>query len=290
MFFGRTDLAYEVNERYMKEHAPEGAPDGVETEQEDFDNLWINRIKIINENGSKVLDRPVGSYITIHVPDIRYDNEAYENACKKISEEIRRLVDITDNDRVLVVGLGNRSITPDALGHEVVSHIMVTNHIKEQRPELLGEDFRAVCAIAPGVLGMTGIESAEIIKSVCDRIKPKAVIVADALAAADFDRICTTFQICDTGIQPGAGVGNNRSEINEQTLNAKVIAIGVPTMIDAKNLMSDDMRESEGASTLMVTPRDIDLVIKKTGMTIAGGINLAVHKNVTLEDINEYVG
>ena len=167
---------------------------------------------------------------------------------------------------------------------------MVTSHIKEHQPKLLDDNFRSVSAVSPGVLGTTGIESADVIKALTEKVKPDVVIVADALAAADFGRICTTFQICDTGIQPGAGVGNNRSEISEQSLGVKVIAIGVPTMIDARNLMDESTREKENTTPLMVTPRDIDAVIKKTGMAIAGGINLALHKNVTLQEINEYVG
>ncbi len=289
MFFGRTDLAFEVNERYMKEHAPDGVPDGVVSEREDYDSLWISRIKIKNENGSRTLGRPVGNYITIHVPDIRYDNDAYEAACKTIAAEIQSLAGISTEDRVLIAGLGNREVTPDALGHEVVSRVLVTNHIKSHQPELLGDNFGSVCAIAPGVLGITGIESADIIKSVCSHIKPAAVIVVDALAAADFERISTTFQICDTGIQPGAGVGNNRSEVNERTLGAKVIAIGVPTVIDAKNLMDKADGERETVP-LMVTPRDIDLVIKRAAMTIAGGINLAFHREISLDEINELIG
>ena len=289
MVFGRTDLAFEVNERYMKEHAPDGVPDGVLTEREDYDSLWISRIKIKNENGSKTLGRPIGNYITIHVPGIRYDNSAYEAASKTIAKEIRSLANISNDDKVLVAGLGNREVTPDALGHEVISRVLVTNHIKSQQPELLGDNFGSVSAIAPGVLGITGIESADIIKSVCKHLKPAAVIVVDALAAADFERISTTFQICDTGIQPGAGVGNNRSEVNEHTLGAKVIAIGVPTVIDAKNLMDNNTAGRETAP-LMVTPRDIDLVIKRAAMTIAGGINLAFHRDISLEEINELTG
>jgi len=289
MYSPRTDLAFEANERFMKSQAPDGKIDGIITEQEDFDSLWINRIKITNENGSNSLGRPIGNYITINVPDIRYDNSAFELACQKISEEIKKLITFSDDSKALVIGLGNREITPDALGHEVVSGILITNHIKEQQPEVLNENFRAVCAISPGVLGTTGIESAEIIRAVAEKTNPDVVIVADALAAADFGRISTTFQICDTGIQPGAGVGNNRSEISEASLGIKVIAIGVPTMIDAGNLM-DENSSDENAASLMVTPRDIDAIIKKTGMAIAGGINLALHKNLTLSEINEYVG
>ncbi len=290
MFSPRTDLAVEVNERYMKEKAPEGKIDGIETFSEEKEGIKTDRIKITNASGSEALGKPVGSYITIEAPNIRFDNEVFENVCHEIGTEIRKLTDFSDSDTALVIGLGNRAITPDALGHEVISHIMVTNHIKTHRPELLDSNFRAVCAVAPGVLGTTGIESADIIKALCEKTRPKLVIVADALAAADFGRICTTFQICDTGIAPGAGVGNNRNEINERTLGVKVIAIGVPTMIDARSIANENSDTFEKCADLMVTPRDIDALIKKTGMAIAYGINIALHKYLTLSEINEYVG
>lgn len=285
MFFKRTDLAFEANEHYMKKNAPEGKIDGVISYDDKRDNIYINRIEITNKNGEAAIGKPMGHYITIHAENIRYDNDVFESTCYAIADEIRSLIDFSDDDRALIIGLGNREITPDALGHEAVSHIMVTNHIKELKPELLGDNFRKVCALAPGVLGTTGIESAEVIKSLCHNLKPKVVIAVDALAAASLDRVLKTFQICDTGIQPGAGVGNNRAEISESQLGAKVIAVGVPTVIDASSLS-----DSENTGAMMVTPRDIDAQIKKAGLAIATGINLALHKNVSIDEINEYVG
>ena len=279
----RTDIAIEslnVSEKKAEEL------DGILIETDEYESLSITRLSVRSDEGADKIRKHKGEYITIEAPRIEYDNKTYENVCKTLSYEIRRLFELKTDSVVLVVGLGNREITPDALGCDVVSQIMITNHMKAHAPELLGEGIRAVCAIAPGVLGTTGMESVEITKGVVGKLNPDLVIVIDALAAAEFSRVSTTFQISDAGISPGSGVGNNRDAFNEESLGVKVIAIGVPTVVDARSICDCEMP----GEPMMVTPRDIDLVIERCSKTIANGINLALHENISLTDIEEYVG
>ena len=309
---GRTDLALEAHEMCTTEQTSQTEIDGVKVNIKKDDGINITRIDIINKNGERNLGKPVGRYITIEAPDIKYSVEVYEKACCKLAEEIKGMAKIGKNSKTLVVGLGNKQITPDALGPDVVKKLMVTGHIKEYKKEILGDDISSVYAIAPGVLGTTGIESAEIIKGVVERINPDLIIAVDALASRSLDRISTTIQISDTGINPGAGVENNRKALNEENLGVKVIAIGVPTVVDAATIASDSIdiaiEENDGEviddsckrdiikiltkniGGLMVTPKDIDLVIEKTSKTVANGINMALHENLTFEDIESYVG
>lgn len=279
----RTDIAIEeinVNKRIAEEI------NGVLIKTEEDENLSITRLSVRSDEGAKKIKKPKGEYITIDAPKIKYDNKTYEKVCYRISCEIKRLFELREDSVVLVVGLGNREITPDALGCEVVSKIMITNHIKKHAPELLSSEIRAVCAIAPGVLGTTGMESVEITKGVLEKLKPDLIIVIDALAAAEFSRLATTFQISDAGIAPGSGVGNNRDAFSEESLGVKVIAIGVPTVVDARSICDCTLCDEP----MMVTPRDIDLVIDRCSKAVANGINLALHENISLSDIEEYVG
>lgn len=307
----RTDLAIEAHEMCTADsEACEETPGIAVSEYGDKD-VYVTEIRVENETGASAIGKPVGRYITIEAPGIKYSEEVYEKTCLAISREIKKLCNIDQNTKTLVVGLGNDTITPDALGPEVVSGLMVTNHIKTHLADILDESYSSVCAIIPGVLGTTGIETTDIIKGVSDRIKPEIVICVDALAARSAGRISTTFQLSDTGISPGSGVENKRKEINERTVGAKVIAIGVPTVVDAATIASDsidaalaragefakeDKREiikkalTENAGNMMVTPKDIDLVIKRAAKTVANGINLALHRDLTFRDIENYVG
>lgn len=308
----RTDLALEAHEMCAENAQKEEKIDGVEVEIREDDGVLVTEIDVTNETGSRALAKPIGRYVTIEAPDIKYSVEVYEKTCKKLAEEIRTMADIKRHGKTLVVGLGNKQITPDALGPDVIKKLMITGHIKEYKADILSDEISSVYAIAPGVLGTTGIESAEIIKGVAERIRPDLIIAVDALASRSLDRISTTVQISDTGINPGAGVENNRRALNEETLGVKVIAIGVPTVVDAATVASDsidmaleragkeikngfekDMIRkllSENIGSLMVTPKDIDMVIEKTSKTVANGINLALHENLTFEDIESYVG
>lgn len=310
----RTDLALEAQEIFVQcsEEKAEKI-DGVDSDVEKIGSITKTKIRIINENGERALGKPKGTYITIEAPEIKYDTEVYEKVCMLLADEIREMAKPDKNTKTLVAGLGNRNITPDALGPEVISHLMVTNHMKEKMADFLSDDITSVSAVSPGVLGTTGIETSKIIKGIVSEIKPDLVIAVDALASRSIDRISTTVQVSDCGINPGSGVNNKREGLNEETLGVKVISIGVPTVVDAATIASDciDMVErktqtaktndelrsemirntiSQNIGVLMVTPKDIDSVIDKTAKTIANGINLALHKNLTFEEIESFVG
>ena len=306
----RTDLAIEAHEMCSKEKAEKNHYDGIDVNEYDAGGVYVTIIKVKNDEGAKILSKPIGTYATIESPTIKFSEEVYEKTCIELSKQIKNLCNIDENTKTLVVGLGNKLITPDALGPTVVSKLMITNHIKTNLSEYLDDSYSAVCGIIPGVLGTTGIETLDIIKGVVDKVKPELVICVDALAARSMERVSSTFQISDTGINTGSGVENKREGINEESIGVKVIAIGVPTVVDAatiaidsiefataKNRFFSDNKDriirdvlTENAKNMMVTPKDIDLVIERASKTVANGINLALHKNLSFKDIESYVG
>lgn len=278
----RTDLAVEAHELSQREAM---TIEGVRVTKTEHGHITKNIVDIVDAKGAEALGKRIGRYITIEAPNLKYSLDDYENVCRMIADELRGLC--SENRLTLVVGLGNREITPDAIGQEAVSQLIVTKHMKEHMPDALPKDYGNVCAIAPGVMGTTGIETVEIIKGVTERVKPDLIIAIDALAGADIKRVCTTVQIADTGIQPGAGVGNNREGLNEETLGVKVIALGVPTVISAELLTGGSIDEE--FASLMVTTKDIDLVIKRMSKAVANGINMALHKNLSFRDIESII-
>lgn len=323
----RTDLIVEAKEMYTKEHKEEKDIDGIEVIEESEKDIKVTTVKVKNEEGAKKIGKPQGNYITIDIPKFTaYDGDTMDDVSKVLAEILERLVNIETEKTALVVGLGNRKVTPDALGPKVTEKIMVTRHLQTVMPEAIDDSVRPVCSIAPGVLGITGIETSEIIKAVVDKVKPDLVICIDALAARRIERVNTTIQIGDTGIAPGAGVGNNRMKINEESLGVKVIAIGVPTVVDAVTIANDsidlvidslingtssgnefykmlksldksekgalirEVLSSEAFGDMIVTPKDIDLVIDSLSKIIANGINMAVQPNMNMEDINKFMG
>lgn len=281
----RTDLAVEAHELTKREA---GEIEGVIVHECMKGKIKLNRLEVINNEGEKIIGKSIGNYITIEAPNIKYDIDEFENACELCAAEIDKMVNITPETTTLVVGLGNRDMTPDALGTSVVDEIMVTNHLKQQYRRAFGSGVSSVCAIAPGVMGTTGLETVDTVKSLVDKLHPDVVIAVDALAAADLSRLCTTIQLSDAGIQPGSGVGNNRKGLNKSTLGIPVISVGVPTVIDAYNIC--DIEIPEDVAPMMVTVKDIDLVISKMASAVASGINLALHKGLTLRDIMCFMG
>lgn len=322
----RTDLAVEARELYTEEHKSEKDIDGIEVLEENENGIKITTVTVKNEIGANKIGKPRGNYITIDIPSFTaYDGETMDDVAKTVAKVLNSLVNIDDEKTALVVGLGNWKVTPDALGPKVTEKIMVTRHLKTVMPEAIDDSVRPVCSIAPGVLGITGIETGEIIKSIVDKIKPDLVICIDALAARRVERVNATIQIGDTGISPGAGVGNNRMQINEESLGVKVIAIGVPTVVDAVTIANDsidlvidslingtsnggdfyrmlksiDKNEKEALirevlssgelGDMIVTPKDIDLVIDSLSKIIANGINMAIQPNMDMEEINKFM-
>ena len=279
----RTDLAVEAHELSKRDGKE---IDGIKVETSEHGDITKTVVDVINENGAQTINKMIGRYVTIGAPNLKYSIDDYESVCQMLKDEIKEMSG--GSRRTLIIGLGNRAITPDALGAEVVDNLIITAHLKDRIPDIFGEDYSYVSAVIPGVMGTTGIETVEIVKGVVDKVKPELVIAVDALAGADINRVSTTIQISDTGIAPGSGVGNHRDGLNLDSLGVKVIAIGVPTVIAAELLGGENLDDE--FKSLMVTTKDIDLEIKRMSKTIANGINMALHKNVTLRTVEELVG
>ena len=224
----RTDLALERRDIFRKNNNLEEI-DGVEIENKEIDeNLKVTKVNITNQNGEQAIGKPIGSYITIDIKKLRLaEEEEIQKSAEILAEELKEIINkhIAPKDDILVVGLGNMYVTPDSLGPKVVNDIDVTRHIIKYLPQYIDENSRPVSAISPGVLGTTGIETLEILEGVVKEINPKLLIVIDALASRSIERISSTIQLSDTGIVPGAGVGNTRKEISQNTLGIPVIAI-----------------------------------------------------------------
>lgn len=279
----RTDIAAEAHEL---SRGKAEAVDGVTLETLSHGGIKRTVVEVLDDNGAKAIGKSIGKYITIDAQDMKYSTADYEAVCNMLAEDLRKMCN--NSKSTLVIGLGNRKITPDALGAEVVDNLLITNHMKRYMPETFGSEYGSVSAIVPGVMGTTGIETAEIIKGVIGRLNPDTIIAIDALACADASRLAVCIQLSNAGIAPGSGVGNHRDGLNYESLGIKVIAVGVPTVISAEILGGADM--SEELKSLMVTVKDIDLVIKRMSKAVANGINMALHKNLTIQEIEELVG
>ena len=236
MYNFRTDLACERRDIYKKVNGLEEI-DGIETEQKG-EKIKINTVKATNENGQQAIGKPIGTYITIDIKNFKIaDEDKIQQASEVVTEELKKLIDkhSAKTDDILVVGLGNRFVTPDSLGPKVITDIEITRHLLKYAPQYLEPDTRPVSAVSPGVLGTTGIETFEIVKGIVDNVKPKLLIVIDALASRSIERISSTIQIADTGIVPGSGVENARKTLNKESLGVPVIALGIPTVVDLRN-------------------------------------------------------
>jgi len=284
----RTDLALERRELVTEECR------GVECEEYSKGNVKITRIKVLNEQGEQAVGKPIGTYITVEGELLSNELPSDDNRRNAVAEEINKL--LPKEGTILVAGLGNSDITPDALGPKTASGILATRHISKELAETLGlGNLRSVSAISPGVLGKTGIETAEIINGIVSKVNPSAVIIIDALASRRLSRLGTTIQICDSGISPGSGVGNSRSEISQKTVGVPVIAIGVPTVVDASTL-AEDIMQIKGENTppadsvgMMVTPREIDTVIDRAAGVLSMAINCALHPQISPEDLSALI-
>ena len=307
----RTDLALERRDLYRRANNIANEVDGLETQEEVIgENIKITRVKILNEQGEQAIGKKKGNYITIDIKDLKIaGEEEIQKASEAVTKELKVLINqlIGEQEDILVVGLGTLYVTPDALGPKVIQDIDITRHILIYMPEALAPNTRPVSAVSPGVLGTTGIETLEILKGIVDNVHPKLVIVIDALASRSIERISSTVQISDTGIVPGAGVGNQRKELTIDTLGIPVIAIGVPTVVEAATIAADSLDlfiqkvQQEGKSNdflnqlqeedkyqmikevltpeeynFIVTPKEIDDLIENMSSVVARGINYAV--------------
>jgi spore protease len=292
---------------------------GVRMHEERSDAATVSWVEVFSPEGEQVIGKPIGNYITIDSPGLRRRNrELQEQVGKVLVDQLAKLLNLGAKESVLVVGLGNWNATPDALGPRVTSKLMVTRHLHDYVPADVAGGLRKVAAISPGVLGITGIETAEIIHGIVEHVKPSVVIAVDALAARSVERIGTTVQLADTGINPGSGIGNQRKGLNKNTLGVPVIAIGVPTVVHASTIAHDTMealhtqfqgqkaffqlfnsheerREminqviSPAVGELVVTPKDIDDLIEDMAKVIAGALNAVLHTSVGSQDLLRYL-
>lgn len=279
----RTDLALELSEG-LKEKT-----EGVEQSSETDGEIKITRIKITSEKGETAINRPLGDYITLEFPPL-FKISDYSSLKNAVIRELYRLLS-EKKERILVAGLGNTDITPDAVGPLTVRQILATRHITGQFAESIGlKGLKSVSIISPGVLGQTGIETTELIKCAVDATRPDAVIVIDALAAGSASRLFTTLQLCNTGITPGSGVKNSRREISEKTLGVPVIAIGVPTVMDADSLAAELTGcETEKSADMFVTPKDVDLLCDRISEILSQALNIYLQPEIDRDIIARLV-
>ena len=294
MFVKRTDLALEAKELWQESAEKTTRLAGVKATKGRREGYPLNRVDILDARGEEALGKPVGSYLTLDLTSFWERREDFfERAVRAVGEELKAL--LPAEGAALVVGLGNRAMTPDAIGPLAADSVLVTRHLIAAMPKHFS-GFRPVAAFRTGVLGTTGVESAEAVRGLVEQVKPAMVIAVDALASRRVGRVCATVQLSDTGIIPGSGVGNHRAALNRETLGVPVFAIGVPTVVDAATLAADLLEES-GASgfdeeklrssqqNLMVTPREIDAQVKDLAKVIGYGINWALQE-LEIEEIN----
>lgn len=290
----RTDLALE---RAGELEEGGGLPRGVSVKKEHRHGIESTVVTISTKAGEEAIGKPKGTYVTVELGSVlRREKGSFDGAVACIADYLRGMLKLPNRLPVLVAGLGNREVTPDAIGPLTADHILVTRHMVAAVPETFGE-FRPVSATVPGVLGTTGVESAETVRALVERIGAAAVIAVDALAARDTGRLCSTLQISNTGISPGSGIGNRRNALDQKTIGCPVIALGVPTVTDAATMASDlfqragmevEEEQLRKVSTgMIVTSGDIDRRVREIARVLAYSINGALHEDLTLEELTD---
>lgn len=290
----RTDLAVEA----IENHKTAAALPHVRQSDRTLEGFAVHEVRILSEDAAREIGKPQGRYLTLELDAlIRREEDAFPRACKALSTLLRELLPRPNDGPVLIAGLGNRMITPDAIGPQTADHVIATRHLIAQSPDIFA-DWRPVSALAPGVLGQTGVETGEVICGVLDRVRPAAVIAVDALAAGRLSRLLRTVQLADTGITPGAGVGNARAALNEETLGVPVIAVGVPTVVDGATLAHEISSQlgqpdcealDDLSQPVMITTRDIDREVADISRMIGYAVNMALHPHLSVADIDLYL-
>lgn len=290
----RTDLAVEA----IENHKTAAALPHVRQSDRTLEGFAVHEVRILSEDAAREIGKPQGRYLTLELDAlIRREEDAFPRACKALSTLLRELLPHPNDGPVLIAGLGNRMITPDAIGPQTSDHVIATRHLVAQSPAIFA-DWRPVSALAPGVLGQTGVETGEVICGVLDRVRPAAVIAVDALAAGRLSRLLRTVQLADTGITPGAGVGNARAALNKETLGVPVIAVGVPTVVDGATLAHEISSQlgqpdcealDDLSQPVMITTRDIDREVADISRMIGYAVNMALHPHLSVADIDLYL-
>ena len=290
----RTDLAVEA----IENHKTAAALPHVRQSDRTLEGFAVHEVRILSEDAAREIGKPQGRYLTLELDAlIRREEDAFPRACKALSTLLRELLPRPNDGPVLIAGLGNRMITPDAIGPQTADHVIATRHLVAQSPAIFA-DWRPVSALAPGVLGQTGVETGEVSCGVRDRVRPAAGIAVDALAAGRLSRLLRTVQLADTGITPGAGVGNARAALNEETLGVPVIAVGVPTVVDGATLAHEISSQlgqpacealDDLSQPVMITTRDIDREVADISRMIGYAVNIALHPHLSVADIDLYL-
>lgn len=290
----RTDLAVEA----IENHKTAAALPHVRQSDHMLEGFAVHEVRILSEDAAREIGKPQGRYLTLELDAlIRREEDAFPRACKALSTLLRELLPHPNDGPVLIAGLGNRMITPDAIGPQTADHVIATRHLVAQSPAIFA-DWRPVSALAPGVLGQTGVETGEVICGVLDRVRPAAVIAVDALAAGRLSRLLRTVQLADTGITPGAGVGNALAALNKETLGVPVIAVGVPTVVDGATLAHEISSQlgqpdcealDDLSQPVMITTRDIDREVADISRMIGYAVNMALHPHLSVADIDLYL-
>ncbi|HEY8345880.1 MAG TPA: GPR endopeptidase [Symbiobacteriaceae bacterium] len=292
---------------------------GVRMTEHKYEEATVSWVEVFSPEGARAIGKPMGNYVTIDAPRLRErDPDVQEAVGKVLVEQLASLLHLTPESSVLVVGLGNWNATPDALGPRVVEKLLVTRHLQAVLPPEVARGLRSVAAIAPGVLGITGIETAEVIHGIVERTRPDVVICVDSLAAGAVERLGTTIQLSDAGIHPGSGIGNQRKALNQETLGCPVVAVGVPTVVRATNIIHEAMERmaahfagrkplmqfltspeehremvaeilSPTVGALVVTPKEIDEMIDNLAKVVAGSLNAVLHTSITAQDLLRYL-
>lgn len=290
----RTDLALEAHQLWQQSPQWTTELPGVAAREKELQGFPVTTVEILDSRGQEALGKPRGKYVTLELGKLT-GGESFGRACRAFASELRELLALDGDESVLVVGLGNAAMTPDAVGPESLNSVIVTRHLREAVPGVFG-GMRSVSAVSPGVLSGTGLESAEIVRGVVERSHPDVVIAVDALAARSPSRLCTTVQLADSGITPGSGVGNARAAFTRDSLGVPVIAVGVPTVVDAATLaadiydeVGDDDKNSREIEPFMVTTKDIDADVRHMAKMIGYGIDLALHDGFELKDVMAFL-
>lgn len=281
-----TDLILEATELWQNQPGDPGKLEGIVTHQRTELGLPVTEVEVLNQQGAQAVGKPVGRYLTIELERrAQQTMDSFQRGVEVLARELRNMLP-QGNGGALVVGLGNRNVTPDAVGPWTVDSVVVTRHLVQRFPDAFG-DFRPVSAVATGVLGTTGVESGELVVALCERIQPTVVIAIDALAARSPDRLCNTIQLANSGIVPGSGVGNARFALNQETLGLPVLAVGVPTVIRASVLAQGRI---SGLEDWIVTPKDIDASASELSRMIGFGVTKALQEQLSVEEIRMMLG